>query len=41
MHLMQVDLLKRWRSSGRRDPELFQALLASISGISQGLHSSG
>ncbi|HKE42901.1 MAG TPA: phosphoenolpyruvate carboxylase [Steroidobacteraceae bacterium] len=41
MHLMQVDLLKRWRSSGRRDAELFQALLASISGISQGLHSSG
>jgi phosphoenolpyruvate carboxylase len=41
MHLMQVDLLKRWRGSGRRDNELFQALLASITGISQGLHSSG
>ncbi|HZF25681.1 MAG TPA: phosphoenolpyruvate carboxylase [Steroidobacteraceae bacterium] len=41
MHLMQVDLLKRWRRSERRDNEQFQALLASISGISQGLHSSG
>lgn len=41
MHLMQVDLLKRWRRTERRDNELFQALLASISGISQGLHSTG
>jgi phosphoenolpyruvate carboxylase len=41
MHLMQVDLLKRWRASGRRDAELFDALLASISGISQGLQSTG
>ena len=41
MNLMQVDLLKRWRASGRRDVELFDALLASISGISQGLQSTG
>jgi phosphoenolpyruvate carboxylase len=41
MNLMQVDLLKRWRASGRRDPELFDALLASITGISQGLQSTG
>ena len=41
MNLMQVDLLKRWRASGRRDGELFDALLASISGISQGLQSTG
>ena len=41
MNLMQVDLLKRWRASGRRDIELFDALLASISGISQGLQSTG
>jgi len=26
MHLMQVDLLKRWRASGRRDVELYDAL---------------
>lgn len=41
MHLMQVDLLKRWRASGRRDVELYEALLASISGISKGLQSTG
>jgi phosphoenolpyruvate carboxylase len=41
MHLMQVDLLKRWRASGRRDVELYDALLASISGISKGLQSTG
>ena len=41
MHLMQVDLLKRWRASGRRDIELYEALLASISGISKGLQSTG
>jgi phosphoenolpyruvate carboxylase len=41
MNLMQVDLLRRWRASDRRDAELFDALLASISGISQGLQSTG
>jgi phosphoenolpyruvate carboxylase len=37
MHLIQVDLLKRWRASGREDREALAALLASVSGISQGL----
>ncbi len=41
MHLMQIDLLKRWRRTGRKDAELFSALLASISGIAQGLQSTG
>jgi len=41
MNLMQVDLLQRWRSEGRRDRDLFEALLASISGIAQGLQSTG
>jgi phosphoenolpyruvate carboxylase len=41
MNLMQVDLLQRWRESGRRDRDLFEALLASISGIAQGLQSTG
>src|SRR5580700_2545539 len=41
MNLMQVDLLQRWRSSGRRDRDLFEALLASIAGIAQGLQSTG
>jgi len=41
MNLMQVDLLLRWRAGGRRDRDLFEALLSSISGIAQGLQSTG
>jgi phosphoenolpyruvate carboxylase len=41
MHLMQVDLLKRWRAAGRRDEALFGALRATISGIAQGLQATG
>jgi phosphoenolpyruvate carboxylase len=41
MNLMQVDLLRRWRASGRQDRELFEALLASINGIAQGLQTTG
>jgi phosphoenolpyruvate carboxylase len=41
MNLMQVDLLQRWRASGRQDRELFEALLASIGGISQALQGTG
>jgi phosphoenolpyruvate carboxylase len=41
MNLMQVDLLQRWRASDREDRDLFEALLASISGIAQGLQSTG
>jgi phosphoenolpyruvate carboxylase len=41
MNLMQVDLLKRWRASGREDRDLFEALLATVSGIAQGLQSTG
>ena len=41
MNLMQVDLLRRWRASGREDRELLEALLASISGIALGLQSTG
>ena len=37
MNLMQVDLLRRWRATAREDEDLFQALLASVSGIAQGL----
>ena len=36
MHLMQVDLLKRWRATAREDQALFGALRATISGIAQG-----
>jgi phosphoenolpyruvate carboxylase len=41
MHLMQVDLLKRWRATDRKDKALFGALLATISGIAQGLQATG
>ncbi len=41
MSLMQIDLLRRWRASGRADRDLFEALLASIGGIAQGLQSTG
>jgi phosphoenolpyruvate carboxylase len=41
MHLMQVDLLRRWRAGGRRDPALFDALLASVSGIALALQATG
>jgi phosphoenolpyruvate carboxylase len=40
LHLMQVDLLARWRATGRQDRELHQTLLASINGIGQGLQGS-
>jgi phosphoenolpyruvate carboxylase len=41
MHLMQVDLLRRWRKTGREDQALFGALRATISGIAQGLQATG
>lgn len=41
MSLMQIDLLARWRASGREDDALFAALLASVNGIAQGLQNTG
>ena len=41
MSLMQVDLLARWRDSGYEDTALFDALLASVNGIAQGLQNTG
>jgi len=41
LHLMQIDLLSRWRATGREDRALFDALLASIGGIAQALQSTG
>ena len=41
MSLMQIDLLRRWRESNREDEALFDALLASINGIAQGLQNTG
>ncbi len=41
MSLMQVDLLHRWRKTDYEDEDLFNALLASINGIAQGLQNTG
>jgi len=41
MNLMQIDLLARWRAGDREDRDLFEALLASVSGIARGLQSTG
>ena len=41
IHLTQVDLLRRWRETNREDRELFEALLASVNGIAQGLQGTG
>ncbi|HEX3915358.1 MAG TPA: phosphoenolpyruvate carboxylase [Steroidobacteraceae bacterium] len=41
MHLMQVDLLRRWRATQRQDQALFSALRATIGGIAQGLQATG
>ncbi len=38
---MQVDLLKRWRASSHEDEEVFDALLATVNGIAQGLQNTG
>jgi phosphoenolpyruvate carboxylase len=41
MSLMQVDLLARWRASNYEDAGLFDALMASVNGIAQGLQNTG
>jgi len=41
MHLMQIDLLRRWRATEREDRDLQEALIASIGGIAQGLQATG
>ena len=41
MSLMQVDLLARWRASDYADEGVFDALMASVNGIAQGLQNTG
>ena len=41
MHLMQIDLLRRWRATQRQDLDLLDALVASIAGIAQGMQATG
>ncbi|MEO8365760.1 MAG: phosphoenolpyruvate carboxylase [Pseudoxanthomonas sp.] len=39
--VLQLDLLKRWRDSGREDENLLRALVASVNGVSQGVQNTG
>jgi phosphoenolpyruvate carboxylase len=39
--LLQVDLLARWRAGGRHDPELEDALKATVRGIARGMQNTG
>ena len=39
--LLQVDLLERWRATGRADEELFHALVATVNGIAAGIQNTG
>ena len=41
MSLMQIDLLARWRATNYEDQQLFEALLACVNGIAQGLQNTG
>ncbi|MGV8960463.1 MAG: phosphoenolpyruvate carboxylase [Stenotrophomonas sp.] len=39
--VLQVDLLQRWRDSGREDEGLLRALVACVNGVSQGVQNTG
>ena len=41
MSELQVDLLRRWRQTDRKDEELYRALLATAHGIAEGLQNTG
>jgi len=41
INLLQVDLLRRWRETGRQDRDFFESLLACTAGIAEGLQSTG
>jgi phosphoenolpyruvate carboxylase len=41
LHMLQVDLLRRWRAGGREDPRQQKALMATVNGISLGIQNTG
>jgi phosphoenolpyruvate carboxylase len=41
LHLLQVDLLRRWRRGGREDEALLEALKATVKGIALGIQNTG
>jgi len=41
LHLLQIDLLRRWREGGREDDELLEALKSTVKGIALGIQNTG
>ena len=41
MHVVQIDLLRRWRAGERQDEELLGALKATVNGIALGIQNTG
>jgi phosphoenolpyruvate carboxylase len=41
LHLLQIDLLRRWRAGGSEDDALLEALKATIKGIALGIQNTG
>ncbi|MGK2926514.1 MAG: phosphoenolpyruvate carboxylase [Lysobacterales bacterium] len=41
LHLLQIDLLRRWRIGGRQDDHLLEALKATVKGIALGIQNTG
>jgi phosphoenolpyruvate carboxylase len=41
MHLMQIDLLQRWRATDREDDELLRALKSTVTGIALAIQNTG
>ncbi len=41
LHLLQIDLLQRWRDDNREDDDLLEALKATVKGIALGIQNTG
>ena len=41
LHMLQVNLLQRWRAGERQDDELLKALMSTVNGISLGIQNTG
>jgi phosphoenolpyruvate carboxylase len=41
LHLLQIDLLRRWRAGGCEDDDLLEALKATVKGIALGIQNTG
>jgi phosphoenolpyruvate carboxylase len=41
LHLLQIDLLRRWREGDREDDDLLEALKATVKGIALGIQNTG